>query len=136
MASNQTANFGLNQWSAEDKVLREEFNNNFKKIDQELGSLKTSAIRIATGSYTGTGQSGAGNPCVLNFEFEPILLIVKSAHNSSGGNLWICDSSSGETVNGNQATIAKQGNTVQWYAGDMTRQLNETNVTYLYVAIG
>lgn len=36
MASNQTDNFGLSQWLPEDKVLREEFNQDNAKIDMAL----------------------------------------------------------------------------------------------------
>ena len=36
MASNQTSNYGLNQWEATDQVLREEFNADNQKIDEAL----------------------------------------------------------------------------------------------------
>ena len=40
MASNQTSNYGLNQWAATDKVLREEFNQDNAKIDTALAQEK------------------------------------------------------------------------------------------------
>ena len=46
MASGQTTNFGLNQWAAEDKVLREDFNADNAKIDAALKTIP----KIATGS--------------------------------------------------------------------------------------
>lgn len=55
MASNQTANFGLNQWAAEDSVLREEFNADNAKIDAALAALGRELIY--TGSYVGDGTS-------------------------------------------------------------------------------
>lgn len=38
MASSQTSNYGLNQWTEEDRVLREEFNQDNAKIDAALDS--------------------------------------------------------------------------------------------------
>ena len=48
MASGQTEHYSLNQWQPEDKVLREEFNQDNAKIEAALP-------RIITGSYMGTG---------------------------------------------------------------------------------
>ena len=39
MASNQTSNYGLNQWAAEDRVIREEFNTDNTKVDAALAGL-------------------------------------------------------------------------------------------------
>ena len=39
MASGQTENYGLNQWAAEDAVLREEFNRDNAKLDVEMESM-------------------------------------------------------------------------------------------------
>ena len=39
MASGQTANYQLNQWEAEDKVLRTEFNADNAKLDAALAGL-------------------------------------------------------------------------------------------------
>ena len=39
MASNQTSNYGLNQWEAEDRVIREEFNADNTKVDAALAGL-------------------------------------------------------------------------------------------------
>ena len=55
MASGQTANYQLNQWEAEDKVLRTEFNEDNQKIDAALGALAKAVPRTATGTYTGDG---------------------------------------------------------------------------------
>ena len=80
MASSYTANYQLNQWEAEDKVLRTEFNEDNQKIDAALktnadavtalsaalaGKADTGALsevaasipKIAWGSYTGDGTS-------------------------------------------------------------------------------
>lgn len=39
MATNQTENYGLNQWEASDKVLREEFNADNAKVEGALSGL-------------------------------------------------------------------------------------------------
>ena len=41
MASNQTANYGLNQWEATDKVMREDFNADNRKIEEALAQLQS-----------------------------------------------------------------------------------------------
>ena len=46
MASGQTENYGLNQWAAEDAVLREEFNRDNAKLDTELDNLKTENVYV------------------------------------------------------------------------------------------
>ena len=58
MASGQTEHYSLNQWQPEDKVLRDEFNQDNAKLDTALTELRTLAgasLRTASGSYTGTG---------------------------------------------------------------------------------
>ena len=50
MASGQTTNYGLNQWAAEDPVLRTDFNADNAKLDAALP-------RIIAGSYVGTGEA-------------------------------------------------------------------------------
>ena len=66
MASNQTSNYGLNQWAAADKVLREEFNQDNAKIDEALAQkAEQSALdataatipKIAAGTYIGNGTA-------------------------------------------------------------------------------
>lgn len=86
MASKQTTNYGLNQWAAEDRVMRTEFNADNAKLDGALTGLgeRTQALeaaaaaldtkleakasqtaleavraaypRVTVGSYVGTGE--------------------------------------------------------------------------------
>ena len=49
-------------------------NDNWDKIDEkvkaaldDIGDLQSEQVRIATGSYVGTGTYGASNPCSLTF---------------------------------------------------------------------
>ena len=41
-------------------------------------------VRIATGSYTGTGTYGANNPCSLTFPFLPKLIMLLGSKNENG----------------------------------------------------
>lgn len=54
MASSYTEHFQLNQWAAEDPVLREDFNADNAKLDKVIP-------RIVTGTYTGDGTADRTN---------------------------------------------------------------------------
>ena len=45
-------------------------------IETLVEEAKQSGVKIATGSYVGTGTYGADNPCSLTFDFAPTLLWV------------------------------------------------------------
>ena len=91
MASNQTSNYGLNQWEATDQVLRTEFNADNAKIDAALKGLAdqntalegmVAAATAATGNcnmelitYTGTGTYGNSNNAT-KIQFQSIFIIV------------------------------------------------------------
>ena len=67
MAGGQTENYGLNQWRAEDQVLREEFNRDNRAVDGALASLASAVTAglaqkygmdnpiLIQGDYVGTG---------------------------------------------------------------------------------
>lgn len=81
MASGQTENYGLNQWVAEDKVLREEFNQDNAKIDATIAA--TGNCKIKTGSYVGTGTAGQDAPVTLTFDFYPLIVFLDRAETQS-----------------------------------------------------
>ena len=70
MASGQTKNYGLNQWEAGDKVLREDFNADNAKIDQVLGMVPN----LVLGTYVGNGQASR----VIDLGFTPRALYVSA----------------------------------------------------------
>ena len=99
-------------------------------------------VKIATGSYTGTGTYGASNPNSLTFAFEPKMVFV---HKSSDGRFRICAiNGDSECVSATVASsqyvvkIAWENKKISWYNSDdiASRQLNENGVVYNYVAIG
>lgn len=81
MASNQTANLGLNQWAAEDQVLREEFNADNAKIDAAIWAARKAPCCV-TGSYV-----GGTNPEKVEIElgFRPSFLVILAARSLGDG---------------------------------------------------
>lgn len=75
MASGQTEHFGLNQWNAEDKVLREEFNHDNAKIDEMLKTIP----QLVFGTYTGDGQATR----TIELGFTPSALYVVASDGMS-----------------------------------------------------
>ena len=86
MASNQTSNYKLNQWKAEDRVMREDFNADNAKIDAALGLFP----QLVFGSYTGDGTVGR----TIDLGFEPKAVFVVGPEGlpfySSGGAQYFC----------------------------------------------
>ena len=50
-----TSNYKLSQWAATDPVRRTDFNSDNAKIDAAIHAL-SDCVRVAVGSYTGTGK--------------------------------------------------------------------------------
>lgn len=149
MASGQTENYGLNQWAAEDAVLREEFNRDNAALDTVLSEMGTRIPRFMNGSYTGTGTYGPDGPCVLHFGFQPkmVFLNVQEMHSFNSqtiyyilfpGMTWFPEPNSGSP---NHLTWLEDG--ISWYfssSGDNAqtqarKQYNTLGETYSYVAI-
>lgn len=68
MASNYTEHYGLCQWDAADQVLREEFNQDNKKIDGALATIP----QLVFGSYVGNGSATRK----IELDFTPSALYV------------------------------------------------------------
>ena len=83
MASQQTPNYRLSRWAGTDRILVEEFNDNWDKIDTALkgnadgvAALQTALAscgncKIVYGTYTGNGKYGKDNPNQLTFGVCP-----------------------------------------------------------------
>ena len=149
MANGQTDNYRLNQWSAEDPVLREEFNQDNAKVDGVLNQLEKGLLEkgncsIFMGEYTGTGKAGAEYPNQLTFPFVPLLVAIvrKDGMYASyqaialQGQEHFCDFNCGSSDASNICIWTEYG--LSWYSisSNVFIQLNESEITYLYVAIG
>ena len=62
MASQQTPNYRLSRWAGTDRILVEEFNDNWDKIDAALFSKLGRAELITTITTDGTGRTTATIP--------------------------------------------------------------------------
>ena len=115
-----------------------------KTLDQVMGF----PAQIYTGSYVGTGTSGASNPNTLTFPFEPKVVYIYGQ--GAGINLigswgWTRGVQEGIVLVQNELmkpgiTISWADKSVSWYqsgtAEEAAYQMNSPGVTYLYVALG
>ena len=152
MASNHTEHIGLSQWSLSDSVVMADFNEDNRKIDEALAA----GPKVKTGSYVGTGTSGADNPNVLEFDFKPVFLAIVEKDKAPESALcapwffirpWAYTnkfSRGNSNINTYFTHVTWLDNGVSWYAqyesgtaaAPADGQLNESGVTYHYVAIG
>lgn len=104
-------------------------------------------VQIKTGSYVGTGTSGASNPNTLTFGFDASLVLIypnasyaSSASQYRGvffpllGKFGSQDGNSFPAIN--YSTVSTNGGTMAWYATNKASQLNTAKVEYYYFAIG
>lgn len=132
-----TEYYQLSQWEADDRIQMEDFNADNAKIDAALAA----SLKIATGSYTGTGTYGINNKTSLHFDFAPKLLLVAHSGENSSWFLWMqgcLESKWGGT--GMREHVEISGTTVSWYSEMNTpsaeNQMNGSGAKYRYVAIG
>ena len=108
--------------------------------------------QIKTGVYYGTGTYGESAPVSLTFDFEPEMLMVMEALPSATGTStssaffvasktmygYLIHETNGNNFisNNTYLPITWNGKTVSWYGGTANNQMNATNRTYHYIAIG
>lgn len=83
--STQTEHIGLHQWESTDPFLREDFNEDNRKIDEALKKNEqaiTATGGYVIGSYTGDGQRGR----VIELGFSPTAVLVQSALRAESNN--------------------------------------------------
>lgn len=114
------------------------------------------ACKIVTGSYAGTGTYGSGNPNSLTFDFKPKIVWIYAFTSVSASTLLRTVESGGSNVipfdiipntytkyfgfyysgGSDNAYGKRDGNTLYWYNNSAYYQMNNTNWTYYYIAIG
>ena len=135
MATNHTTNYALNLWEPTDAFLREEFNENFQKLDE-------ATPHIATGTYQGNNEGER----FLDLGFTPKAVYICTnygcAYDSSGSNSFYLG---GLIVAGGPLTgsghiygrIVEGGFKVYRISdGARTFATNQLTITYHYLAIG
>ncbi len=72
MASGQTEHYGLSQWAAEDSFLREEFNEDFRNIDEAIYK----GAELVFGCYLGQYAEGKESIQAVGLGFRPKLALI------------------------------------------------------------
>ena len=99
-------------------------------------------VKVATGTYTGTGKDGSSNKNSLTFDFEPKLVIVGTVPSIDivSPLVLIRGQSTtriSSTDDGNNIAVSWSGNTVSWFViNDSASYQFNTVTTYYYIAIG
>ena len=154
MATNHTTNYNLNLWEANDKFVREEFNENTSKIDTAIKAettARTSAInsltqnvnqraRVAAGHYTGNGA--ASQSIYTGFTPKAVLVMLPSGviynkgtygGGSCNGGLAVTGQAAGST---DAPTVQITTNGFIVYTAETYVHSNDSGVIYNYLAIG
>ncbi len=105
-------------------------------------------VKIATGSYKGTGVSGSGNKNTIVSPGRPVAVMICSANNNNkqaiyGGFTWVNGATSGpsfvhatsSSTKSAWATLEWDENSVSWYGDGPNEQLNNANLTFYYVIL-
>ena len=118
------------------------------KITDVLGNLIAipagqieGGVKIATGSYTGTGTYGPSNPNSLTFDFEPKLVAIHDGSInlfSPYTLLWFYGATMmvGQDSSYTKSEISVSGNTFSFVGNSALAQQNVSGNTYHYIAIG
>lgn len=137
----------------------DDFNDAMQSIDAAVAANSAAienGVKIATGSYVGTGVCGESNPNSLTFDFVPKLVIVglhpnglflRNQNNQCGFGysfIWTYGQTSISVMLNSVETLTAslQGNTLSWYGDNAVIQLNfkaspsADGDLYDYIAIG
>lgn len=91
-------------------------------------------LKLAHGSYTGTGTSGSGSPNTLTCGFRPKVATIAAADGSAVIRLVAPAAGDSVTAGGVTATLSDTG--LSWYASSAAAQLNASGAGYIYEIIG
>ena len=149
---NYTANYQLPQWVETDRILMDDFNDSYEKIDAALktnadglsaetaartaGDAAKGCGEVCSTSYKGTGSTGASGATTLTFPWPPALVVVISTDASY---LFAMRGCTWGPHNYNQVgrmELHWSGNTLSWYANSANQQLNAAGKTYCVTAFG
>ena len=123
----------------------------YEQLKADVASLKNNQSTVTTGTYMGTGTYGINNPCKINFEKAPQIVLISTIdedeYTSSCGLVFIqgCKNSTISVwARKNESGVLRQsivnwnnnGKQLEWYSNhDTSHQLNSKGKEYKYVAI-
>ena len=88
--ANYTEHYQLHQWEPEDQFLREDFNADFRKIDNGIAqvvgtvqALDKSKCRIITGTYSGNAKGGVTKSQDINLGVAPQTVFICNSYMNS-----------------------------------------------------
>jgi len=134
----KTTNYQLNQWAKSDRIRMDDFNADNAKIDAAIKAVAEGGVKLAVGSYVGTGSYGASNPNTLTFASQPKLVIIFGAYTIIAPNpaQWAptLDSSGVNQTYG--CSLVWNENQLSWSNSYAERyQCNTADTTYHYIAL-
>lgn len=113
--------------------------------DEVVSEIVARAAKVATGTYTGNGNSGSSGKRTLSFDFTPNLVIVvqSSTNTASYSNfpaIMVNPSTRGYGMDasdeGYSFTVTWGAKNVSWYASTAQNQMNYNGYKFAYVAVG
>lgn len=152
MFLNQTANYGLSQWEATDRILMEDFNSDNTKTDAALkenadniAALETAVAaglaakgncQLYTTTYAGTGGYGAGAPTQITFPGSPGLVLVFGPDAGFLMAIRSCDCAIHYYNNISHLAVTWTDNSLSWtHYQSAYHQLNVSGKTYSVLAL-
>ena len=154
---NYTQNYQLPQWVETDRILMDDFNDSYEKLDAALKtnadglSANSAAIaandaqhsgfgncQLYTASYVGTGATGYETPNTLTFPSQPLVVFIAPAAGSESAFLLAVQgmpSAYTQARSGDLNQFSWSGNTLSWYTNTAGgAQMNTSGVTYRVAA--
>ena len=136
-----TTNYQLPIWVETDRILMDDFNDSYQKIETALTDHGNAMegfgnCQIYTTSYVGTGGSSSHQANSLIFPRPPILLFIST--NSDDAVLVVNPNPKCSFLGDNGMTgpyFLWDGCGVSWYASDSRNQMNGYNDEYLVLAL-
>ena len=133
---NYTQHYQLPQWAETDRILMEDFNDSYGKLDAALGGKGNCQIIYGGYQATNTASSGA---CTLTFPGKPLLLMILD--DVRGGHMVMTYGAKyafltyfDRDVTGKATVEWPSSHSVEWWSDSAFNQAND-GVFYHYVAL-
>lgn len=145
---NQTNNYQLSQWEAEDRILRTDFNSDNAKTDAALadhaaGLADLTAALAAKGncqiyftSYEGDGTYGTTAKKTYTFAHRPLLIIVAESGGTSMCAIRGMTTAYRRAISGVYLKVSWDEKSVSWWHTEgANSQMNNSGTTYYLMAL-